>query len=56
MTGKEWAMDKLMMEEEKLIKKFCPGDFGITTEESKKCKNFAHPGACRRCWESEVVK
>lgn len=35
MTGKEWAMDKLMMEEEKLIRKFCPGDFGITTEESK---------------------
>lgn len=28
MTGKEWARDKLVMEEEKLIKKFCPGDFG----------------------------
>lgn len=56
MTGMQYAMDKLYMEKEKLVKKFCPDDFGITTEESKKCKKFNHLGACERCWESEVVK
>lgn len=59
MTGKEYAKRKLQIEEEKLIKKFCPEDFGIHTVESDLCNRFPHdifPGACKRCWQSEVIE
>ena len=59
MTGKEYAKSRLEMEEEKLVKKFCPEDFGIHTKESVECQRSSQdifPGACKRCWESEVVE
>lgn len=56
MTGVEYAISKFNIEKEKLLKKYCPGDFGICTEESAKCNYFVHFGACERCWNSEVIK